>query len=190
MTARPLDTYADIHSHMMSKALDGTTLVSAEPDDRLLPEGHYSLGIHPWHSAGISCTLLRRLVATARLPQVKAIGEAGIDRLKGADPDAQIRLFVFHARLARQLGKPLIIHCVRAWDILLQCARALRPAPGTWIVHGFRGKPALARQLLDAGLALSFGRRYNPESMAATPSSRMYRETDRQPSNPTSQNTE
>ena len=47
-----------------------------------------------------------------------------------------------------------------------------------WIVHGFRGGPALARQLLDAGFDLSFGLRYNKESFDITPTERRYRETD------------
>ena len=40
------------------------------------------------------------------------------------------------------------------------------------------GGPALARQLLDAGIDLSFGRRYNPASLALTPPDRRHFETD------------
>ena len=32
------------------------------------------------------------------------------------------------------------------------------------IIHGFRGKPELARQLTAAGFFLSLGARYNPAS--------------------------
>lgn len=145
----------------------------------MAPGGFYSVGIHPWASAEkIACGDLRKLVAMARDERVLAIGEAGYDRLRGGDIDVQDRLFRFHARLAARVGKPLIIHCVKSFDLLLKAARGLRPAPGMWIVHGFRGKPLLARQLLDAGLALSYGHRYNPGSMAITPPDRLYRETD------------
>ena len=47
-----------------------------------------------------------------------------------------------------------------------------------WIVHGFRGKPQLAGQLLKAGIDLSFGEKFNPESIQITPIERLFIETD------------
>lgn len=177
---RPLDTYTDIHSHSRLHELDGSTVVSITPGETMAPGGHYSVGIHPWATAtgDVSPGMLRNLVAMARDPRVKAIGEAGYDSLRGGDPEVQDRLFRFQARLAARTGKPLIVHCVRAWDRLLRAAREMRPAPGMWIVHGFRGKAALARQLLDAGLSLSYGLRFNADALADTPPHRLYRETD------------
>ena len=62
-------------------------------------------------------------------------------------------------------------------DRLLALRRRLRPQV-RWTVHGFRGKPALALQLLQTGMDLSFGGRYCAESYALTPPDRRHRETD------------
>ena len=47
-----------------------------------------------------------------------------------------------------------------------------------WIIHGFRGKPQLAGQALNAGCALSFGEHFNSESVRLTPTDRLFIETD------------
>lgn len=167
--------YSDIHTHIPAPG----ALVSIEPGEQRLPGVDYSVGIHPWHVIDKWPTLraLKRLVAEARLPSTKAIGEAGLDKNRG-DFELQRPLFRFHAKLAHRLGLPLIIHCVRAYDLILQEASAQKPSPGQWIIHGFRGNPTLARQLTEKGIALSFGKKYNQASYEATPENLRYRETD------------
>ena len=92
--------------------------------------GTYSVGIHPWDTAAhIKLSTLKQLVAMARDNRVVAIGEAGFDRMRGGDPACQAAVFDFQARLARRVGKPLIIHCVRAYDMLLAAARRHCPDP-------------------------------------------------------------
>ena len=83
-----------------------------------------------------------------------AIGECGFDRLRGGDADTQRRLFDFHARLAERVGKPLIIHAVKSVQELMDARRRIAPTV-EWVIHGFRGKPELARQLQRAGYKLS-----------------------------------
>lgn len=82
--------------------------------------------------------------------------------------------------LSERHGKPLTIHCVRAFDLVLQYKNLWRPTQ-QWTVHGFRGKAALARQLLDAGIDLSFGKHYDPEAFALTPPDRRHTESDEMP---------
>lgn len=177
---KPLEKYADIHSHRPELAQRGDTIVSISPDDEMLSAGTYSVGIHPWSTADGRPTLaaLKRLVTKARDQRVVAIGECGFDRIRGGDVALQTALFDFHARLARKLDKPMIIHSVRADDLLLAAVRRHRPVPGQWIIHGYRGKPDAARRLLQAGLALSFGKKHNPSTLAITPPERAYHETD------------
>lgn len=176
---KPLSKYSDIHSHRRELATEGDTIVNIEPGEPMLPGATYSVGIHPWKTERpISLSDLKRLVATARDPRVVAIGECGFDRLRGGSVDRQSRLFDFHARLAARLGKPLIIHAVKANDLLLGAARRHRPVPGSWIIHGFRGKPLAAKQLIDAGFSLSLGSVYNPDTLSVIPPERLYRETD------------
>ncbi|MBR6482078.1 MAG: hydrolase TatD, partial [Bacteroidaceae bacterium] len=47
-----------------------------------------------------------------------------------------------------------------------------------WTVHGFRGGPKLAEQLLDAGMDISFGLHHNADSLRLTPEHRRHFETD------------
>ena len=109
--------------------------------------------------------------------QVVAVGECGIDRLQGADIEEQINVFTQQVYMAEQFGMPITLHIVRAFDLLLRLHKQLRPTT-QWTVHGFRGKPALAAQLLNAGIDLSFGAKRNAESWALTPTNRRHLETD------------
>ncbi|MBR1593860.1 MAG: TatD family hydrolase [Alloprevotella sp.] len=174
----------DFHTHNLA-ATPGTAIVNL-PQEALLhpdaftphPAGLYSVGIHPWWTGEENLVhLWAGARALAALPQVVAIGECGFDRLRGASPDVQREVFSRHVRLSEELRKPLTIHCVRAFDLLLAARRELRPEM-KWTIHGFRGRPALARQLLNAGFDLSFGFRHNPESFRLTPPGRRHVETD------------
>lgn len=109
--------------------------------------------------------------------RITAIGECGLDRLRGADIKRQEHLFARHIRLSEQLRKPMIIHCVRAFDRLLHMHREYRPHQ-LWIVHGFRGKPQLASQLVDNGIAISLGERFNPQTANIIPAGYLFFETD------------
>ena len=137
----------------------------------------YSAGVHPWWCGETDDERLWQGVARlAGAGCLAAIGECGFDRLRG-NAARQAELFGRHAALADRLGLPLIIHCVRAADRLLAARKALRPTAG-WTLHGFRGGPALARQLLDAGIDLSFGPRFNAGSVRLCPADRLHIETD------------
>ncbi len=163
----------DIHTHRADAPAG--SIINIAPGAQLLPGRLYSAGIHPW-DAGSEADI-DALAALCSHPQVVAIGETGIDLSRPVDPELQRALFATHADLSRESGKPLILHVVKAWSDVIAEYRRRRPAE-PWIVHGFRGKPQLARQLLDSGLYLSYGERFNPLSLAATPASRRLMETD------------
>lgn len=151
----------------------------------------YSVGIHPWNVGRVTDRSLRLLASLAAEPQVVAIGECGLDGVaeavcrgsaaEGCDRDeivaAQTELLRVHFALSERLGKPMILHVVKAYAEILRLKKLWQPSQ-PWVIHGFRGKPQLARQLLDHGFYLSFGRRYNAASLALTPPSRLLRESD------------
>ena len=167
-------TIRDVHTHNLHAGPGA--IINIEPDTPLPPEGTFSTGVHPWRSSEAG-TLWPLVEKTAADPRIAAIGECGLDRLRGAPLPRQAELLRLHALLAERLRKPLIVHCVRAWAELLAAHRAIRPAQ-PWIIHGFRGAPALARRLLDAGMHISLGELFNPLTAAVIPDSRLHVETD------------
>lgn len=175
----------DIHTHNSSSevyAADESviSIISTTPLSYSSTQSYenqfYSCGIHPWYSDNWA-EQLDSLTSILSHNNVVAIGEAGLDRLHGLDIDIQIEVFKQQILLSEDLCKPIIIHCVRAWDVLLALNKEMKPSQ-PWIVHGFRGKPQLAQQLLDANMYLSFGERFNPESVRVTDISKLFVETD------------
>lgn len=135
-----------------------------------------SAGIHPWH-IGDAEEQLRQLREAVQRPEVVFIGEAGLDKLADAPMPIQQEVFTAQARMAEEVRKPLIIHCVKAWQELLAIRKGIKPSV-PWIIHGFRGNANLARQLTNQGLYLSFGEHFNPEAPKAAWPGHLFAETD------------
>lgn len=166
----------DIHTHRPE--LHPHAIISVMP--RLfVPEPHryYSVGIHPWQSAETTSLDIELLGQIAKHPQVVAIGECGIDRLQGAAIERQQEIFAAHVRLSEELQKPLILHVVKAYDLLLKIHKQIHPRQ-RWIIHGFRGKATTARQLIDAGCDLSYGEKYQCAALQTTPLDKLWIESD------------
>lgn len=125
-----------------------------------------SVGLHPWQVDEDWKTRIRQLRHDVLLPNVVAIGECGLDALRGGAADLQVEAFSAQIELAEECHKPLIIHCVRCFDTLIQLHKKYNPQE-LWIVHGFRGKPQLALQLAKLGMRLSFGLNFNPDTLKA-----------------------
>ena len=173
----------DFHTHNLN-APPGSAIVNLPveallaPDSfRVVPGGLYSAGIHPWWTTTDLRQLWEGFLSWLDHPQVVAVGECGLDKLQGADMGLQEQVFIRQLAMAEERQLPVTVHCVKAYDRLLALKKSLHPSV-QWTVHGFRGKPELARQLLSAGLDLSFGRRRNAESWALTPVNRRHEETD------------
>jgi TatD DNase family protein len=90
----------------------------------------------------------------------------------------QIEIFKNHIALAEQVRKPLIVHCVRAWQELIATWRRTAPHRVPLAVHGFRGNANIARQLMKEGFYLSIGEHFNAEALAVTPHDRILIEND------------
>ena len=159
----------DIHTHRLPP-VPGTAIANRYPDT-FVPEAGawYSVGIHPWHIPATITPVVRNemnvLASLAGHPQVLAIGEAGLDKLADAPMAVQMEVFEYQARLSVELGKPLVIHLVKAMSELLKLKQQIKPA-NPWIIHGFRGKPALAEECLRHGFYLSFGEKYQDNDKA------------------------
>lgn len=137
---------------------------------------YYSCGIHPWYSDNIE-PQLKFLTEIAIDDRVVAIGETGFDKLRGSDMKTQETVFEQQIRLSEDLKKPLIIHCVKAWDELLLMKKRHKPTQ-SWIIHGYRGKVEQTDQLLSHGFLFSIGEKYDASSLRRIPLDRIFCETD------------
>lgn len=165
----------DAHTHNL-QATDA--LIAVEPNAFSPQPGKlYCVGIHPWHTDTSTDEDLTRLREAAHHPQVAAIGETGLDSLRGAPLVRQTEIFERHLLLAQELGKPIIIHSVRTSQQVVQCCHRLGITMPC-AIHGMRGNERVAQPLLDAGFYLSFGPRFNPATVLATPLDRLLIETD------------
>ena len=167
----------DFHTHR----LDATGALIAVDPRRFDPQPGlwYSVGFHPWDNVeNLTDSDFDLLRQCAGHPQVLAVGETGIDRLRGGHLVEQGEAFVRHLQLAHDLGKPVVVHNVRATQDILDVRRSVRLEGVPLVIHGMRGNANVARTLLDAGCYLSYGPRFNPEALKSTPMDRLLIETD------------
>lgn len=173
-----MDAYLNFHTHRRSASVAEQVVVNRMPfQGEWDSDDLFSVGIHPWY---ILDNLERSLAEVDRLANESrcvAIGEIGLDKCVSTDWRLQEEVFRRQLALAGSKGLPVVIHCVRAWSELLHILKTEKITVPC-IIHGFRGKPDLARQLLDCGLYLSFGFRYNSGSLTMCPSDRIFFETD------------
>jgi TatD DNase family protein len=170
-----IEGVVDIHTH--NPQAPAGSVISVEPGAVMEPGRMYSVGVHPWSTAACGAAELERLAADAARPEVVAIGETGLDALRGADLARQIEIFRVHQALSEKLGLPMVLHVVRRYAEIIALRREARPSQ-RWIIHGFRGGAILARQLLAKGFDLSVGERFNSEAVRAIPAGRLWVETD------------
>lgn len=181
--AKMLAPYLDLHTHHVRLLPETIQLLSCRLAEvgslPTHPSLYYSIGLHPWFPEELSEDSLPRLREALSTPHILALGEAGLDKVtQHTTLSTQIRLLRAQIQLSEELGLPLILHLVRAQDELLRLRKELRPDQ-PWIIHGFRGGIDQARQLLRAGLYLSFGRHFHPESLTtAHTEGRAFLETD------------
>ncbi|MBL7935078.1 MAG: TatD family hydrolase, partial [Bacteroidia bacterium] len=83
-----------------------------------------------------------------------AIGECGLDKVIDIDLELQKKIFISQLNLAVKYQKPVIIHCVKAFDELMEIC-SLYHSKIPLIIHGFNKSLLLAKQLIDKGFYIS-----------------------------------
>ena len=125
------------------------TLAAAEPRISV------TAGIHPHDASGWSDAARDWLRATLRRPEVVAAGEMGLDYHYDHSPrEAQRAAFEAQLGLAREAGKPVVIHAREADEDM---AAVLRAHPDVEaVLHSFSSGPGLLRAGLDLRHYVSF----------------------------------
>jgi TatD DNase family protein len=124
--------------------------VAAAHPDFLSP----TLGIHPHEAARATEEDFATLERTCARPEVRAVGEAGLDYYYDRSPrDVQAQVFRRQCALARALNKPLVVHVRDAHE---ECEAILRDEGiRRGVIHCFTGDTTAARRYLDLGFHIS-----------------------------------
>ncbi len=178
--------YIDIHRHSSNKGQADIVLRNLFPEEKEEKEekGFYSIGLHPWHIKNSDTKFKLGLVSeAAKNTSVIAIGETGIDKAIDTDIDTQKQIFSAQIEIAKITKKPIIIHCVRAYNELLKIRNESKHEK-PWIIHWFNASPEMGKDLIRKGCYLSFGTTLFKENSKAfrtfiqTPVEHMFFETD------------
>jgi TatD DNase family protein len=118
-----------------------------------------TVGIQPNHVAEAAPDAWDQVEQLSTRPEVVALGETGLDRYWDYTPFAQQEdSFARHLILARQLAKPVVIHCREAEADVLRMLREDfdRHGPVRGVMHSFTGDLTTAQSCLAMGLYISF----------------------------------
>lgn len=180
--------YIDIHTHPSHFETDTITVQNIFPGEGFAAftgRNFYSVGLHPWHigTPEENNDALHLLEAALDFDHVIFVGEAGLD--KGCEKDFGEQQRVFHAQaiIAEEYQYPMIIHCVKAFNEVIELRDRMQPSM-PWIMHGYNGSLEMTKQLAERGFLFSFGDilfRENAkaiESFRFLPLDRFFLETD------------
>lgn len=137
----------------------------------------YSCGIHPWKTSFFDDDNLDSLIKYIVNNKICAIGESGIDYLKGASVDTQEKLFIKQIELSEAYNLPMIIHSVKSSSDIIRIKKKINPHQ-PWIFHGYRGGFLHAKNLIESGFYISIGEYFNPDAIKAIPNDKLLIETD------------
>jgi TatD DNase family protein len=115
-----------------------------------------SVGIHP-NTPSDQELSLERLIELARIPEVIAVGETGLDYFRSqGDLEWQRQRFRVHIAAAREVHKPLIIHTRNAAEDILQILAAEGADEVGGVMHCFVDDWAIAQKAMDLNFYISF----------------------------------
>lgn len=143
----------------------------------------YSTGLHPWHIGKVNpenCLMAIELAALQK--NMLAIGECGLDRAISTDFEIQLKYFKMQMELAEKYGKPIIIHCVRAYSDLLKLKKEAKTNL-PWILHGYNGNLETTKNLIHQDFFFSLGESFLKDEkkshiIQSIPVNRLFLETD------------
>lgn len=184
--------YINLHTHHISNGSEisivniilrenGKNFLPSSTPEEDKPNTFFSAGIHPWFLSGWK-TQIKILEDISKLSKVIAIGECGLDKTQETPLNIQKEVFELHIDVSEKLQKPIIIHCVKAHNELIQIKKAIKPNQ-PWIIHGYRNNTKIAKQCIESGMYLSLGKSlfHNPTNDALVsyiPLSHLFLETD------------
>jgi TatD DNase family protein len=159
------------------------------------PQIYAAVGVHPHEAKTLNEDVLAELRTLAQHPKVVAVGEIGLDYYRDRSPrPVQRQAFQQQLALAKELGKPIIVHDREAHDDIMNMLRqwvreSYQPSATSHqpvgVMHCFSGDLPMAREVIEMGFYVSipgpvtFTNAHRlPELVRALPLERLLIETD------------
>ena len=175
--------FINLHTHKFSNLSDVIEIVNQYPWEFNASIPNYSIGIHPWYiDENRLESDLEIIKEKLQLNECLALGECGLDKRIEIPLDLQISVFKKQLEIVKQTNKPIVLHCVAAYDEVIAIKKEMK-IENPMIIHGFSKNEQVAKSLLDNGFYLSFGKYLlrNPELASVfnyVPKDRFFLETD------------
>jgi TatD DNase family protein len=175
--------FFNFHTHKYTNQSDVLELVNQYPQEVDASIPFYSIGIHPWYIVENRVKDDLEIIES-KLQEMNclAIGECGLDKRIEIPMELQQAVFEKQLLVAQKYGMPVVIHCVAAFQEVIATKKRLKISV-PMIIHGFSKNEQTAKQLLDNGFFISFGKYLlrNPELESvfkSIPNDRFFLETD------------
>lgn len=145
-----------------------------------------TVGVHPHDASKAEPATFERLATLLQHSKVVGLGEIGLDyHYNFSPPETQTEVFAAQLKLAREAGKPIIIHTREAWEDTLALLDDHWDPNLHGIMHCFSGGPEEAERVLNMGFYVSFAGVVTfpkaarvQEAARVTPQDRLLVETD------------
>ncbi|MBN2063671.1 MAG: TatD family hydrolase [Sedimentisphaerales bacterium] len=143
-------------------------------------------GIHPWYCNDLPVGWQGEL-AYWLVSHRAGVGEIGLDSWKQGIPPLEVQMHVFREQLAlaRELDRPAMIHCLKAYDVLYQILTDDGTPISGFLLHAYSGPWTMVGPLAALGGRFSFShpcfapdRKKAHKTIAVVPSDRLLLESD------------
>jgi TatD DNase family protein len=175
--------FLNLHTHKFTNQDTVLELVNQYPQEFDTAIPFYSIGIHPWYIDEQRLEAdLRMIESKLQEPNCFALGECGLDKRIEIPLELQQMVFEKQLLLAQHYKKPVVIHCVAAFQEVIVIKKRLKITV-PMIIHGFSKNKQVAKELIDNGFYISFGKYLlrNPDLeivFVNIPNDRFFLETD------------
>lgn len=175
--------FFNLHTHKFTNQDKVLELVNQYPQEFDATIPYYSIGIHPWHIDAERLEDDLQVIDGKLLDcNCLAIGECGLDKRIEIPFELQEKVFEKQLLLAQKQNKPVVIHCVAAFQEVIAIKKRLKISV-PMIIHGFSKNKQVAKGLIANGFYISFGKYLllNPELetvFQSIPNDRFFLETD------------
>ncbi|SHG32298.1 TatD DNase family protein [Flavobacterium segetis] len=175
--------FFNLHTHKFIKQANILELVNQYPQDFDGTIPFYSIGIHPWYILEERVeTDLAIIESKLKDTNCIAIGECGLDKRIEVPMELQQVVFERQLLLAQKGNKAVVIHCVAAFQEVIETKKRLNISV-PMIIHGFSKNNQVAHQLISNGFYISFGKylllnKDLEEVFKSIPDDKLFLETD------------